>query len=93
MPTRPIRSVLRQIAGWLLIVVGVVNLLIPGLPASPLFAAGALLLAPYVRIFRRFSAWIHRRFPNWRGPLRRFRDFKCPPRPPPSKLSQNGDSH
>lgn len=78
---RPVwQRLLRQGAGWLLIATGLVGVLIPVMPQWPFLAAGALLLAPYVRVFRRFSAWLHRRFPGWRGPLRRFRDFKQAPR-------------
>ncbi len=76
----PWQRILRQAAGWTLIAVGLVGILIPVMPQWPFLAAGALLLAPYVRIFRRFAAWLHRRFPHWRGPLRRFRDFKQRPR-------------
>ena len=69
---------LRQGAGWLLIVIGLIGALIPVMPQWPFLAAGALLLAPHVKVFRRFAAWLHRRFPRWRGPMRRFRDFKRP---------------
>lgn len=78
----PLRRIIRQVLGWSLIAAGIVGSLLPVVPQIPFLAAGALLLAPYVRIFRRFSAWMHRRFPHLRGPLRRFRDFRHPPRPP-----------
>lgn len=79
---RPLwQRLLRQGAGWTLLAVGLAGVLIPVMPQWPFLAAGALLLAPYVRVFRRFSAWLHRRFPRWRGPLRRFRDFKPQPGP------------
>ncbi len=76
---RPWVHAARLVAGWSLIALGLVGLLIPLLPQLPFLAAGALMLAPYVRIFRRFSAWIHKRFPGMRGPLRGFRAFKRPP--------------
>ena len=80
--SRPLwRRLLRQAAGWALIATGIIGLLVPVMPQWPFLFAGALLLAPYVRLFRRFSAWMHRRFPQWRRPLRRFRDFKRPPPP------------
>lgn len=66
-------------AGWTLIALGVVGLFVPVLQGLLFIAIGALLLAPYVRAFRRFSAWIHKRHPKLRGPLRRFRDFKRRP--------------
>lgn len=77
----PALRIARQVVGWLLLVVGLVGLLIPIFPSIPFFAAGALLLAPYVRVFRRLAAWMHKRYPRFRGPLRHFRDFKRP-RPP-----------
>ena len=73
--------IVRQIIGWMLIALGLVGLLIPVLPQLPFLIAGVLLLAPYIRIFRRASAWLHRRYPNYRGPMRRFREFKRPFRP------------
>lgn len=51
-------------------------MLVPMVPGSLFLAVGALLLAPYVRPFRRVSAWFHKHFPNLRGPMRRFREFK-----------------
>ena len=81
----PALRIARQVVGWLLLVVGLVGLLIPIFPSIPFFAAGALLLAPYVRVFRRLAAWMHKRYPRFRGPLRHFRDFKQhrPPMPDP----------
>ncbi|MCS6771511.1 MAG: hypothetical protein NZ740_05745 [Kiritimatiellae bacterium] len=66
----------RQVAGWLLLGLGALGLLIPFIPGSLLIAVGALLLAPHVRPFRRMSAWFHKRFPHLRRPMRRFRPFK-----------------
>lgn len=70
--------VVRQTVGWVLIVLGVLGIFLPFLPQIPFLAVGALLLAPYVRVFRRLSAWVHKKYPKWRGPLRRFRVFKRP---------------
>lgn len=72
----PVARIARQVAGWTLILLGVVALVVPLAPALPFLAVGALLLAPHVRAFRRLSAWIHKKYPRFRGPLRRFRDFK-----------------
>jgi uncharacterized membrane protein YbaN (DUF454 family) len=72
----PVARIARQVVGWLCIFLGVVGLVIPLFPQLPFLAVGALLLAPYVRVFRRFSAWIHKKYPRFRGPLRRFRDIK-----------------
>ncbi|MDP2990574.1 MAG: hypothetical protein Q8O57_08430 [Kiritimatiellota bacterium] len=78
------RALIRQIAGWTLIAIGVAGLILPVLPGWLFLGAGALLLAPHVRLFRRFAAWIHARFPVLRAHLRKFRYFKSPPRPPNS---------
>jgi len=81
-------ALIRQIAGWTLLAVGVAGLILPVLPGWPFLGAGALLLAPHVRLFRRFAAWIHARFPALHERLCKFKDFKKPPRsatfcPPP----------
>jgi len=73
------RALIRQVAGWTLLVIGVAGLILPVLPGWPFLGAGALLLAPHVRLFRRFAAWFHARFPALHGRLRAFRVFKPPP--------------
>jgi len=73
---------IRQISGWTLIAIGVVGWLLPVMPGWLFIGAGALLLAPHVRLFHRFAALIHVRFPALRARLRAFRNFKRPPRPP-----------
>jgi uncharacterized protein len=74
-----IPPIARQVLGWFFILLGVIGIFLPVVPQIPFLAVGALLLAPHVRAFGRLSAWIHQKFPRWRGPLRRFRDFKKPP--------------
>ena len=71
--------VARQVVGWAFIVLGVVGLFLPILQGILFIAIGAILLAPYVRIFRRLSAWIHKRFPGLRKYTNRFRPFKKRP--------------
>lgn len=78
----PFLRVLRQVAGWTLIALGLIGTIIPVLPQIPFLALGAVLLAPYVRIFRRLSAWVHKRYPKFRPHMRPFRVFKRPFRPP-----------
>lgn len=68
--------IIRQAVGWSLLGLGLIGMLVPVLPGTLFLAMGALLLAPYVRPFRRIAAWFHKRFPTLRGPMRRFRDFK-----------------
>ncbi|MFA5044183.1 MAG: hypothetical protein WC381_04805 [Kiritimatiellia bacterium] len=78
------RALIRQIAGWTLIAIGVAGWILPVVPGWLFVGAGALLLAPHVRLFHRFAAWIHVRFPMLRVRLRKFRVFKKPPRRPDS---------
>ena len=91
----PLLHLLRQVFGWLFILLGLVGTLIPVLPQIPFLALGAVLLAPYERLFRRLSAWVHKKFPRLRPHLRPFRIFKRPfkkfirphsepPAPPPA---------
>lgn len=89
------KRIIRQVAGWTLIFISIIGLIVPVMPHMPFLALGALLLAPYVRIFRRVSAWIHKKFPAWRVRLRPFRDFKRPVRPAgagPRNSVENGPS-
>jgi uncharacterized membrane protein YbaN (DUF454 family) len=73
---KPVVKVIRLTAGWSLIALGCIGLFVPIMPQIPFLALGALLLAPYVRIFRRLSAWLHKRYPTHRPFMRRFRDIK-----------------
>lgn len=69
------RRIWRQVLGWLLIITGLIGALIPVMPQWPFLAAGAVLLAPHLRVFHRLAAWIRRRLPPlWRS-VRRFRDL------------------
>ena len=68
------RALIRHITGWILIAIGVAGLILPVLPGWPFLGAGVLLLAPHIRMFRRFAVWIHVRFPALRGRLRAFRN-------------------
>ena len=77
-PPAPRRHMLRQAAGWFFIFLAVVGTVIPVFPQIPFLALGAILLAPYVRIFRRVSAWVHKRCPRMRPHMRPFRIFKRP---------------
>ncbi|MCX6997797.1 MAG: hypothetical protein NTV49_12095 [Kiritimatiellaeota bacterium] len=67
------RHVIRQIIGWTVIVVGIIDLPLPG-PGWLIIGMGALILAPYIKVFRRFADWIQRRFPALREPLRKFEE-------------------
>lgn len=81
-PRHPALNLARQIIGWFFVALAIFGLLIPIIPHTPFLALGAILLAPYVRIFRRISAWVHKRFPRLRPHMRPFRIFKRPPRRP-----------
>lgn len=77
-PRHPLWHLARQTAGWFFIIFSIVGLIIPVMPHTPFLALGAILLAPYVRIFRRLSAWVHKRYPRFRPHMRPFRIFKRP---------------
>jgi uncharacterized protein len=68
------RGILRHLLGWLSLVLGIVGLALPILQGWLLIAIGALLLAPDVPFFARLAAWIERRAPVLREPLRRWRE-------------------
>lgn len=65
------RHLLQQVLGWSLIVIGLIDLPLPG-PGWLIIGMGAIVLAPYVKIFRRFVEWLKRKFPVLRAPLERF---------------------
>ncbi|TAN36685.1 MAG: hypothetical protein EPN23_07705 [Verrucomicrobia bacterium] len=65
------RHLARQVLGWTLIVVGIIDLPLPG-PGWLIIGMGAIVLAPYVKIFHRFVEWIKWKFPAVRASLERF---------------------
>lgn len=69
-----VRTVIRHVAGWGMLVVGVVGLFLPILQGWLFIAIGAVLLAPDVPFFARLVGWIERRFPALRSGLRRIRE-------------------
>jgi uncharacterized protein (TIGR02611 family) len=83
-----IRHLIRQIIGWALIVIGIIDLPLPG-PGWLIIGLGAVVLAPYVKLFYNFVEWIKKKFPKFREPLDRFeaRHFGTytaqHPQPPP----------
>ena len=85
-PPHWIRHLIRQIIGWALIVIGIIDLPLPG-PGWLIIGLGAIVLAPYVKIFHRFVEWLKRKFPQLREPLDRFERRHFPPHedPPPEK--------
>jgi hypothetical protein len=82
------RHLIRKIIGWTLIVVGLIDLLLPG-PGWLIVGLGAVVLAPYVKLFYNLVEWLKKKFPKLRAPLDRFesRHFgsaaASPPKPPP----------
>ncbi|MGC8917190.1 MAG: hypothetical protein ACP5NF_09460 [Thermoanaerobaculum sp.] len=63
------RVVVRHVLGWSFLVLGVVGAVLPILQGWLFFAAGALLLAPEIPLFRRFFCLIEARFPKLKKPL------------------------
>lgn len=85
-----VTRIIRLTAGWALIVLGLIGTLIPVLPQIPFLIVGALLLAPHIRMFRRISAWFHKKYPKSRPLARPFRVFKN--RRPPDNQGTAGNS-
>jgi uncharacterized membrane protein YbaN (DUF454 family) len=67
----PMSRIIRITAGWLLIVLGLIGLVVPILQGLLFLAIGAALLAPSVPIFHRASVALRRRFPALRSPLKK----------------------
>ncbi|HPC82201.1 MAG TPA: PGPGW domain-containing protein [Thermoanaerobaculaceae bacterium] len=57
------KGVLRHVAGWTCLLLGVAGLFLPVLQGWLLIGLGALLLSPDVPLFRRLVSWIERRSP------------------------------
>lgn len=70
---RQMGRVLRHIAGWVVLFLGVAGLVLPVLQGWLLIGLGALLLAPDVPVFARLLEWVERRFPAVRDRLQRVR--------------------
>jgi uncharacterized membrane protein YbaN (DUF454 family) len=68
-----VRRVLRHLAGWSLLVLGVAGLFLPILQGWLFIALGALLLAPDVPLFARVLDWIEKRFPALRHTIHKGR--------------------
>lgn len=56
-PHKPhwLRTLIRHLAGWGLIGLGLIGCLVPVMPQVPFLVAGAVLLAPDVPLFRRLA--------------------------------------
>jgi hypothetical protein len=65
--------VLRHVAGWGLLLLGVAGLFLPVIQGWLLIGLGALLLSPDVPLFARLVDWIERKFPFLRAPIHRVR--------------------
>ncbi|MCF7838974.1 MAG: hypothetical protein K9N49_10130 [Candidatus Marinimicrobia bacterium] len=59
----PDRHLLRLVAGWLMIVLGLLGLVLPILQGLLFLAIGIYLLTPFVPALARLQVWLHRRFP------------------------------
>ncbi len=57
------RRVLKHLAGWICILLGLVMLLTPGQGILTLLA-GVYLLADEIPMFGKIKAWLHHRFPR-----------------------------
>jgi len=61
---RHTKSLLRLVAGWFFIVLGIIGCFLPILQGFIFLALGVFLLADHVPFFGRIRSWIHRRFPK-----------------------------
>ena len=68
-----VRSVVRHVLGWSLLILGVAGLVLPVLQGWLFIALGALLLSPDVPVFARLLTWIESRFPPLRSAIHRAR--------------------
>lgn len=79
------RRVLRHVAGWGFLMLGIAGLVLPVLQGWLFIAVGAVLLAPDVPLFARLICWIEGRFPRLRRAVQRVRERLAggaPPCPP-----------
>jgi uncharacterized membrane protein YbaN (DUF454 family) len=68
------KVMIRLLAGWSFLAVGVAGLVLPVLQGWLFIAFGSLLLARDVPVFARFVCWTERRFPRLRGSIQAWRD-------------------
>jgi uncharacterized protein len=82
---RSVKTVMRHIAGWTLLLVGIAGLVLPILQGWLFIAIAAVLLAPDVPIFARLLCWVQERSPGLGRAVARFRSrfghapAPCPP--------------
>jgi uncharacterized membrane protein YbaN (DUF454 family) len=64
-PRKPhwLRTLIRHLAGWGLIGLGLIGCLLPVMPQVPFLVAGAVLLAPDIPLFRRLAKALAARLP------------------------------
>ncbi|MBP1619615.1 MAG: hypothetical protein H6Q02_382 [Acidobacteria bacterium] len=68
------KLLLRHLAGWGFLAVGLAGLVLPVLQGWLFIAFGSLLLARDVPLFARFVCWTERRFPRLRGAIQAWRN-------------------
>lgn len=71
--TATVKGVIRHVAGWGALLLGVAGLFLPILQGWLFIGLGALLLSPDVPLFRRLVEWIERRFPTLRPAIKGLR--------------------
>ena len=63
-----LRKLIRHVAGWGCIILGVLGCILPILPGLVFLAAGAMLLAPDLPFFQRLLQAVSERIPkNWKS--------------------------
>ncbi len=58
------KLVLKHVAGWFFLVLGIAGCFLPILQGFIFLAIGVFLLADHIPFFGRIRDWIHHRFPN-----------------------------
>ena len=73
--TRTLLWIVRQVAGWSLILLGLAGIVLPGLPGWIFIFLGVLLLAEDIPLFKRLLQKIECRWPRTRGTIRKARQW------------------
>lgn len=70
-----VKRLVRIFAGFVLIILGLVGLIVPILQGWLFLALGALVLSPDIPLFARMVDWIEKHFPAIKDKIQRIRQF------------------
>lgn len=60
----PVKRILRNAAGWLFLILGILGLFLPILQGFLFIFVGILLLSPDIPLFKRLVKWLGKRYPR-----------------------------